>query len=101
MQVYRAHCKELLERVANGVDTRPGTKAEVLGAISNLSMAAPLKSDVAYLMQKLMIDVFGYNPVGDIALYESYKGASDEIWSDMQKKLYVKDRLQKASKELG
>lgn len=100
MQIYRAHCKELLERVANGMDTRPGTEAEVLGAISNLSMATPLKSDVAYLMQKLMIDVFGYNPAGDIALYESYKGASDEIWSDMQKKLYVKGRLPKVNKEL-
>jgi hypothetical protein len=101
MQVYRAHCKELLERVAIGVDTRPGTKAEVLGAISNLSTVAPLKSDVAYLMQKIMVDVFGYNPAGDISLYESYKGASDEICSDMQKKLYVKDRLPKVNKELG
>jgi len=31
--LYREHCKELLDRLANGKDLRPGTTAELIGAL--------------------------------------------------------------------
>lgn len=40
--VYRSHCRELLGRVVNGTDTRPGTWAEVVCACSEASGLAPM-----------------------------------------------------------
>lgn len=40
--VYRAHCRELLDRVAAGRDTRPGTAAEVCLLCCDTSALAPL-----------------------------------------------------------
>jgi len=42
--VYRAHCHEILDRVAAGEDTRPGTAAEVCCAMRNTSLLSPLTS---------------------------------------------------------
>lgn len=39
--VYRSHCRELLDRVANGNDTRPGTAAEVCLALLEVSLITP------------------------------------------------------------
>lgn len=51
--VYRAHCRELLDRVAAGEDTRPGTAAEVCCAISAVSLASPLRSAAAGLYMRM------------------------------------------------
>jgi hypothetical protein len=40
--VYRAHCRELLDRLAAEADTRAGTAAEVCLACRDASMTAPL-----------------------------------------------------------
>lgn len=40
--VYRAHCRELLERAAAGEDTRPATDAEIALACAGASELAPL-----------------------------------------------------------
>jgi hypothetical protein len=40
-EVYRAHCRELLERAANGEKLRLGTAAEVVAALSRFSQVAP------------------------------------------------------------
>ena len=40
--IYRPHCRELLERVARGVDTRPGTDVEVAFAMMEVSLATPI-----------------------------------------------------------
>ncbi|MGV9840046.1 hypothetical protein ACWDUL_38435 [Nocardia niigatensis] len=42
--VYRAYCRELLDRVAVGADTRPATAVELLLVASAASVAAPLDS---------------------------------------------------------
>ena len=39
--VYRAHAREILERVAKGGKLRPGTTAEVVAALSHGSQVAP------------------------------------------------------------
>ena len=47
--VYRSHCRELLNRVAAGQDTRPGTAAELCCALSDASTVAPLTTTAAGL----------------------------------------------------
>jgi hypothetical protein len=42
--VYRSHCRELLERVVRGDDTRPGTSAELAIACCHSSLMAPLNT---------------------------------------------------------
>ena len=41
---YRAHCRELLDRVAAGLDTRPGTSAEIMSVASDISKINPMSS---------------------------------------------------------
>lgn len=47
--VYRAHCRELLDRVADGTDTRLGTAAEVCCACSVVSQTVPMNTAAAGL----------------------------------------------------
>ncbi|WP_219505183.1 hypothetical protein [Nonomuraea ceibae] len=41
---YRAHCRELLDRVAAGLDTRPGTSAEIMSVASDISNIYPMNA---------------------------------------------------------
>jgi hypothetical protein len=56
--VYRQHCAELLDRVADGLDTRAATGAELVSAISEASLLAPLTSSGAGLYLRLMAKYF-------------------------------------------
>lgn len=51
--VYRAHCRELLDRVAEGDDTRPCTAAECCAALSEASLRAPLRSSAVGLYTRM------------------------------------------------
>jgi hypothetical protein len=51
--LYRAHCRELLDRVARGEDTRPGTAAEGCIALSVISLMVPLRSSAFGLYLRL------------------------------------------------
>ena len=56
--VYRSHCAELLNRVAAGTDTRPGTAAEVACACCDASQVAPLTSTAAGLYARMWQQAF-------------------------------------------
>lgn len=89
--VYRAHVRELLERVAAGRPTGPITDAEVLLALSWGSLRAPLERDHAALMGKLFAQVMGdeSTDVGGCAT-ESYPGAANELLARLRrKKIYT------------
>jgi hypothetical protein len=51
--VYRAHCRELLDRVAAGTDTRPGTAAECCVALCETSLRVPLSTSAAGLYARM------------------------------------------------
>lgn len=51
--VYRHHCAELLDRVAQGFDTTLGTDAEVMMGLSAASLKSPLKHTAAVLYARL------------------------------------------------
>ncbi|GEM29130.1 hypothetical protein NN3_01370 [Nocardia neocaledoniensis NBRC 108232] len=42
--VYRAHAQELLDRVATGVSTKPGTSVEVVLSLMRASLVTPLNT---------------------------------------------------------
>ncbi|MBO3732786.1 hypothetical protein [Glycomyces niveus] len=51
--VYRAHCREILHRVATGGDTRIGTAAEVCCTLHDVSLIAPLRSAASGLYLRM------------------------------------------------
>ena len=55
--LYRRHCDEIIQRVRDGEDTRPGTLAEVLAGLMEAATKAPLNEDaraaVAWLWKTL------------------------------------------------
>lgn len=54
--VFRSHCRELLDRLRRGADTRPGTAAEVCCVMVDTSLRAPLRSSAAGLYMRMWAD---------------------------------------------
>lgn len=76
--VYEAHCLELLERVANQQDTRPGTKAEVLCGLLEGALKAPPSADYCALTNRLFSEVMpGRLDLGHVA--EQWPGQHQEM----------------------
>lgn len=67
--VYAGHCRELLERVAAGTDTRPGTDAEICCVASEASQVAPMNTTGAGVYARAFASVF--------------PAESAEIWGDL------------------
>lgn len=57
-ELYRHHVRELIARHLAGEDTRPGTKAEILAALSETSFASTLIESAHLLMERLTKEVF-------------------------------------------
>lgn len=57
-QLYRAHCREILDREAKGEKLRRGTAAEVIAALSQGSQLAPLGRVEALLYAQLFEEIF-------------------------------------------
>lgn len=87
-RIYRNHCKELLIRIVAGHTTQLGTKAEVMLALSQMSLVAPPNQDHAALYFNLFDTIMGKRIVdcSNAGVY-SYPGAGDEILLTMKKKL--------------
>jgi hypothetical protein len=50
---YRSHCRELLDRLAAGEDTRPATAAECCVALCETSLRVPLSTSAAGLYARM------------------------------------------------
>ena len=87
--IYRHHCRELLERIAAGADTRPGTLAEAAIAIMQVTLATPVQRDVAILYGRLFKRFFPeqYETLRYFPTEESYPGRCDEILATLLRKL--------------
>jgi hypothetical protein len=97
---YRAHCREILERVAKGEDTRQGTAAEVCRVLSEASLVAPLKSP-AFGLYLRMWQAAGLPDIGDddmdmdevLAHHEALEGERiDDLERETRRKITVRDR---------
>jgi len=92
-EVYRAHCRELLERVADGEDVRPGTKAEVMMTLSRLSQHAHLTEAAGALYRELFDELFpGEMSWEPGVLSEPYPGATEEALLTARRKLMNNER---------
>lgn len=94
--VYRAHCRELLERVVAGRDTRPGTAVEICCACCDSSQLAPLTSPAVGLYHRMWVAAFPDQPnfFAEIQqAHEVLEGATiDAHEATMRRKLGVQDR---------
>jgi hypothetical protein len=84
--VYRAHARELLGRVQRGEDTRPGTAAEAMIAISRASLVAPPGAQVGALFERLFTEVRGA-PLPGVPIAAPWGGASEELLADLRRRL--------------
>lgn len=95
--VYRAHCAELLDRVAAGADTRPGTAAEICIACCETSQIAPFTETATGLYARMFALVSPKHAAGvwrdQAPHYEALRGPDiDEAERDMRRRLADPDR---------
>ena len=94
--VYRAHCRELLDRVAAGQDTRPGTAAECCIALSEVSLQVPLNTTAAGLYARMWQQAgLPPGPLGDSSEhYEALEGPQiDDFEALLRTKLTDPERV--------
>lgn len=96
-RVYRAHCRELLERVAAGGDTRPPTDAELCGAYCQASLAGPPPHGAVVAYMRAFTRLFpgeARELFKDVDAHEQIGGfEADQTERDLRRKLTVKDRV--------
>jgi len=95
-RVYRAHCREILERVAGGEDLRPGTDAECMVALCEMSQMTPLEWDAAALYQRLFERRF--EGTRGFEIREEYPGSSHGLENKLRKRLARERDCQKAER---
>ncbi|MBO0609894.1 hypothetical protein [Myceligenerans salitolerans] len=94
--VSRSHYRELLDRLATGQDTRPGTAAEVCCACCEASLATPLSSPAAGLYFRMWEAAFpDMPPASDLTQHhEALEGSSiDALEATSRRTLARKDRV--------
>lgn len=94
--VSRSHYRELLDRLATGKDTRPGTAAEICCALSEASLAAPLNSTAAGLYFRTWETAFpDMPPITDRTQHhEALDGSSiDALEATTRRTLGREDRI--------
>ena len=94
--VYRSFVRELLERVACGADTRPGTWAEIATVMHDASLVAPLHGAAVGLYFRAWESAFPEHPLdlaADRSHYEAIHGTQiDELEAETRRKLAVNHR---------
>jgi hypothetical protein len=98
--VYRSHCRELLARHKAGKSLEDPTRAELLCAVADVSLKAPLNATgaAAYmrLAKEVLRDERGRSLIPPDLLEdlprEPYKGAVDELLSGLHRRLFVPGR---------
>lgn len=90
--VYRAHCRELLDRVAAGVDTRPATDAEKISVLSAASQTAPLNSGAETLYLRIGSRLFPgiFESIGDVLDVQAYEKVHGSRADDYEAQLVRK-----------
>ena len=94
-RLYRAHVRELIERFVARKDCRPATDAEVLAAILQMSLVAPLARTAQATAERLFARLFpeeGRKVLPEGPDSPSWEGADKEMVSALRKKLTVADR---------
>lgn len=96
--VFRGHAREILERVAAGEDTRPGTAAECCIAMSAVSMAVPLHGAAAGFYLRMWRQAFPGHLAFDAELADHYEVAHGPGMDRHER--YVRRRLRVPGRRL-
>ncbi|WP_370112931.1 hypothetical protein [Streptacidiphilus sp. MAP12-33] len=100
--LYRSHAAELLDRLATGEDTRPATTAEMIAALMETALGAPLTPSAFCLTMRLFLRAFPQTAVSlftdtntlDPAAYKNVHGAkADEHEAELRRKLTQNSRM--------
>ncbi|MFE3105300.1 hypothetical protein [Nocardia tengchongensis] len=97
--VYRAYCREILDRVATGKDTRRGTAIEVLLVMKETSLVAPLSTAAAGLYFRMwqaanMPDIDPEGNTADLTNYEAIAGREmDEMEAEVRRRILRSERV--------
>ncbi|GAA1025682.1 hypothetical protein GCM10009557_00550 [Virgisporangium ochraceum] len=88
--LYRAHCVEILDRLATGDDTRPGTAAECCAVLSEVSLEVPLPTHAAGLYARMWSQA-GLRPAALADMRTHYEAISatqiDDLETELRHKL--------------
>ncbi len=94
--VYRGHCRELLDRLVHGEDTRPGTAAEICCLCCESSLHAVLTSSATGLYFRMWSTAFPDRLVAgdELPHYEAlYGDRIEDLETTARHKLTVPDRM--------
>ena len=97
--VYRSHCRELLDRVANDEDTRPATAAEACCAMLETSQLAPLRSSAVGFYLR-MWTAAGFPEIEGHAVDSEHHEALEKTVIDEHEQ-FVRRKLAVADRRLG
>lgn len=67
-KIYRAHCAELLDRVANREDLEVPTQAELLIMLHESSMEAPLTRTAGAVYIDLFEEIYGHDRLAELGM---------------------------------
>lgn len=95
--VFEWHVNELVDRLLAGEDTRPGTKAEVMAAMSAMSLVQPMNGDLILVYDMLFAE---WNPEAheklgcpeSHGLFEMWPGRAEEVFAEVREKLTDQSR---------
>ena len=92
-ELYRAHAKELLQRIARGKDLSLATRAELCIALSEASLLTPFRNDLYCFYSQCFRVVFP-KKYGEVfrgwPSRPSFKGALKELKQKLQRKFQSK-----------
>lgn len=100
--VYRAHCREILDRVRKGLDTTLGTKAEIMMALAKASLKSPLKHIASVLYAKLFQEIFPNTSMADEISHMgtlAWDGETNRLLNELAQKCKATDRKPKKESE--
>lgn len=90
--LFRHHCRELVDRIGQGYKIEPATVAECIVALKEISLVAPPTSSIGGFYERLFFEVFGRLPGGGEPRSESCKGEHAELLNEFRKKLRKEGR---------
>lgn len=97
--VYRSHCRELLRRVLSGEDTRAGTAAEVVCALSAASTVAPFTSPANGLYFRMWAMAFPEQPNFGADRLDHHEALEASVIDDMETTL--RRKLAVSTRQVG
>lgn len=92
-KLYRAHCGQLLDRLAAGGDVKAGTDAEMIAACSATSQITPLTTAATALYLRVWNRTFLDEPQDDEHIKHVNVDETNMLERELRRKLRKRDRV--------